>query len=126
MKTTVLILGILLSASWTGFAQEIDESKEMEEVVKSTREKIEVSALPQAVKKGFENSEYGQMKIIEAYALSAEAAKKIMDGTRDITIVVEEDPLLYELRVEKGDHSALLYFTEKGELYTVEQEEGIG
>jgi hypothetical protein len=126
MKTTVLLLAIMLGASCMAYAQDIDESKEMEEVVKSTREKIEVSALPDAVKQGFDNSEYGQMKIIEAYALSAEAAKKIIDGTRDIKIVVEEDPMLYELRVEKGDHSALLYFTEKGELYTVEQEEGIG
>jgi hypothetical protein len=126
MKTSLLILGIMLGASWMGYAQDIDESKEMEEVVKSTREKIQVSDLPPAVKKGFDNSDYGQMKIIEAYVLSAEAAKKILDGTRDIKIIVEEDPILYELKVEKVDHTALLYFTEKGELYRVEQEEGIG
>jgi hypothetical protein len=127
MKTTILLLGIMLSISWMGYAQTIDETNEVEEdeVVGSKREKIDVRALPQAVQQGFNQSEYGNMKIIEAYMLSAEEAKKILDGTRDEKIVVEE-PLLYELKVESGDHSAVLYFTEKGELYNVTDEEGIG
>ena len=127
MKTTILLLGIMLSISWMGYAQTIDETKEVEEdeVVGSKREKIDVRELPQAVQQGFNQSEYGNMKIIEAYVLSAEEAKKILDGTRDEKIVVEK-PLLYELKVERGDHSAVLYFTEKGELYNVADEEGIG
>ena len=127
MKTMILLLGIMLSTLWMGYAQTIEETNEVEEdeVVGSKREKIDVTALPQAVKQGFEQSEYGNMNIIEAYVLSAEEAKKILDGTRDEKIIVEE-PLLYELKVEKGDHSAVLYFTEKGELYNVANEEGIG
>ena len=126
MKTIMLLLGMMLGASCIGFAQEIEDNQEMEEVINSTREKIEVADLPDAVRQGFEKSEYGQMNIVEAYALSAEAAKKILDGTRNEKIVVEEEAMLYELQVEKGDHTAMLYFTDKGELYSVTQEEGIG
>ena len=132
MKTTILLMGIMIGSSLIGFAQEIEPAKEMEptkemeEVVNSTRERVKIADLPDAVKQGFEESEYGQMNIVEAYALSAEAAKKVLDGTRDEKIVVEEETMLYELQVEKGDHRALLYFTAAGELYSVSQEEGIG
>lgn len=130
MKTLIFLLGILLGTSWMANAQTIEEEDPQEEYqepeeFKSKRQKINLDEIPAPVKRGFSNSEYGSMQIVEAHVLSAEEVEKLLDGTRDILIPTEET-MLYELTVEDGDHSAVLYFTEKGELYNVANEKGIG
>ena len=130
MKTLLLLPGIVLGISCITHAQAIEEEEPQQEYqeekeFKSRRQKISLNEIPPPVKKGFANSKYSNMQIVEAHVLSAEAARKILEGTRDIEVITEET-ILYELKVEEGGNSALLYFTADGKLYNVAQEEGIG
>lgn len=126
----LFLLGIFLGVSLVGFAQTIEEEDIEQEYpdkdeFKSKRQKLSLDEIPQAVKRGLANSQYASMQVVEANILSAEEAKKMLEGDRDIKVITEET-MLYELKVEEGNHSALLYFTENGELYNVANEEGIG
>jgi len=131
MKALIILLGVLFGTSWLAQAQTTQEADTPQEEFLSgeeyenKRKKVNLADLPKPVKKGFSESEYGNMNIIEAYVLTTEEANKMLKGSRNIEVLTEET-MLYELKVEQDNQAATLYFTDEGKLYNVTEEEGIG
>lgn len=73
---------------------------------------IETTNIPPVVLRAFASSNYQEMTIVEAYTLRGGALDE-MPGL----VQVPKPEMLYELLVEDSTRSALLYFTEDGELY---------
>ncbi len=117
-----MMLGITLLTSWQVYAQEVmpqeEQSMDFEEehtmLFNQGRVAISEEEIPQAVKEAYAESKFKGMSIVEAYEITGEALNEIPVANQST-----KPDKLYELVVGDGDsvQSAVLYFTEEGELY---------
>lgn len=122
MKKIIISAALVLATIWCSHAQEalpqeeqiLTPQEENETAVYNPegRQIISESDVPSAIQDAFAKSEFHGMSIIEVYELTGEALDEIP------TLRQEPKPnKLYELVVEDSSRSAILYFTEDGELY---------
>ncbi len=101
-------------------AQEAPDSLQNQSGMMEGMSKITESDLPQEVKDGIEDSEYQGATIEQAYELSGDALTQVLTQNNNTTgtLATGEPEKLYQLQINTQDSkSAVLYFTEEGELY---------
>lgn len=85
---------------------------------------IEASALPQEVTDGLENSDFKGATINNAYEVTGSALDQALGQESVEMYAGDQAPeKLYQLQVTHQDKSAVLYFTEEGELYASKEME---
>lgn len=146
MKKIVLTLGFAAASIFAVNAQDtpetldqpIDETQEeviemeaeaseevMDEVEESTNPigeeegiaSITEAELPEEVTQAFQESEFSQASIQEAYVMDQEAVDKMTDVDAEQMYIGDQLPdKVYQIRVQEGDEQTILYFNEQGDL----------
>ena len=78
---------------------------------------ITEAELPEAVTQAFQDSEFSEATVQEAYVMDQEAVDKMTDMDAEQMYIGDQLPdKVYQIRVQEGDEKTILYFSEEGDL----------